>query len=449
MSLFTHKTKESQLTDVNAGAASMTYQEVRPRNSPNDDFKSATTLQFDFSAPGRNILLNESYFEVKFKIAKTAIKADGDADAVVTYGDSIPITSIKPGTGAADGADVAGSLRARFLNQCIASIRHSINGSQVSSTNDPVLSALARDTQQSHGYDNAASSAFLAQSSLTSRSTQILAAASKEQQCLWQPALGLWSNSTAIPSADHTLQIDMYGCDTYSARVWEFGSSIGVKEAGDFNHTSATSTNARERYWFAVEEIVLKLCTVRSDDNKIASPSYLLETMDVECARIDIAAASQSNKMVALPGTTYKTGVAFLNTETNSYAKGNSLPETQSESKVTNLSMTVDGNQFPSPEYRLVATQLNMSPYADYLLANGSLYHEVGMCKSILDWTTAPIYMQRIVQPPSQSKEMLLRCNFGESVARTVAVMSFYTKAILLEYDAAGICRSVSVNEYA
>ena len=59
--LFAHKTANSTPEDVNAGAASLRYEEVRPRSSPSDGFKQSTTLQFDFSAAGRHILLSESY----------------------------------------------------------------------------------------------------------------------------------------------------------------------------------------------------------------------------------------------------------------------------------------------------------------------------------------------------------------------------------------------------
>ena len=105
----------------------------------------------------------------------------------------------------------------------------------------------------------------------------------------------------------------------------------------------------------------------------------------------------------------------------------------------------------PSPEYSLVHAGVNIAPYADFLVANGSLISETGptgSTVSIAEFKEAPMYMQRVVQPSTPSKELLLRAVY-DSGQKQCAIVSYYTKAIVLKFDQAGNCSDVMVNEYA
>ena len=141
MDLFESKKATDAFTDINANAASLQYHEILPKSQP-ANYDVSTQLQFDFGgATDRYVLLSESYFVVKYKAGRVPVS---DGTTATTLG-VIPENGVLKGTGAGTQGEVvldplkdsvAITLKPRFFNHCISSIRHSINGVDVESTNE-------------------------------------------------------------------------------------------------------------------------------------------------------------------------------------------------------------------------------------------------------------------------------------------------------------------------
>ena len=136
MDLFESKKATDAFTDINANAASLQYHEILPKSQP-ANYDVSTQLQFDFGgATDRYVLLSESYFVVKYKVGYTPA-AGGTDEANREAMVAIPASGVLKGTGEATQAtvalvpakdSVALTLKPRFFNHCVSSIRHSING---------------------------------------------------------------------------------------------------------------------------------------------------------------------------------------------------------------------------------------------------------------------------------------------------------------------------------
>ena len=76
--MFTSKSAEQAFSDPNLGAGALEYIEVRAKTEPSDHFVSAASMVFDFNVgQGRYALLNESYFEVKYKVGRIPYNKTG------------------------------------------------------------------------------------------------------------------------------------------------------------------------------------------------------------------------------------------------------------------------------------------------------------------------------------------------------------------------------------
>ena len=165
--MFSAKSANDPFSDPNMGAGSLEYMEVRAKTEPSDHFTSSANMVFDFNVgQGKYALLNESYFEVQYKVGR--IK---HGDTKVT---PLATSAEQAGTTAAADYDNSGdptgnekitiALQTRFLNHCLSNLRHIINGVQVAQNSEPAASQTFKDTQMSSSYDDEASSAFYGQS---------------------------------------------------------------------------------------------------------------------------------------------------------------------------------------------------------------------------------------------------------------------------------------------
>ena len=69
--MFSPRSASDPFSDPNMGAGSLEYMEVRAKTEPSDHFTSSATMVFDFNVgQGKYALLNESYFEVQYKVGR-------------------------------------------------------------------------------------------------------------------------------------------------------------------------------------------------------------------------------------------------------------------------------------------------------------------------------------------------------------------------------------------
>ena len=159
MDVFASKPSNAPLDDLNLGAGSLRYEEVWSKSGTPAHFGPSTSLQFEFSSAGRYVMLSECYFEIHYTaFLKTAGGAIDTAASYVKYTSS---NSSSKGTGGADSACVMG-LQENWPDLAMNSIRHSISGTQISSSNDVALQRTVMQSAQSAGYKAAAASAFAA-----------------------------------------------------------------------------------------------------------------------------------------------------------------------------------------------------------------------------------------------------------------------------------------------
>ena len=97
MDIFRSKRASDELTDVNLGASSLQYHEILPKSQPSN-YDSSTLLTFEFGgSTDRYTLLNESYFEIKYKCGRVVQQAANGAAQTL---EELP-TSVYKGTDAA------------------------------------------------------------------------------------------------------------------------------------------------------------------------------------------------------------------------------------------------------------------------------------------------------------------------------------------------------------
>ena len=451
MALFAHKTIDSGHEDVNAGAASLRYEEVRSRSTSSDAFLSAAPLQFDFSAAGRHILLSESYFEVRYKAGYSPIGADATAQAATNLRTDIVklAANLKDGTGVSTAADMDIALRTRWFNSCISNVRHTINGAQVASNNEPAATSWLNDQcTQAAGYSSKAASAYNAQHDIEEREAQLTMTTS--QACAYVPPLGLWSSNVAIPgSTQHSITLDVMSHASYSARVWDARTPTTVLAADQFHHFgSSFPTKEKNRYYMAIDSVVLRLATVAAQDMRMAPPNMVIETREIEATRISGGAIQNLSRAVTMPGSLYKVSAHFVGAVSNSPVEGIGEPEAGETTVLSTLSLTCDGQLLQQPEYSFQG--LALRPYTDMLAANGNKDSEsgpTGCHASIADWTRKPFYVARVVQPITNNKELMIRATFDNATAQKTAVLaSWYTHRISLNFDENGNCINVMTN---
>lgn len=462
--MFRSKTAEDSFSDPNLGAGALEYIEVRAKTEPSDHFQAAAPMQFDFNVgQGRYALLNESYFEVKYKVGRikhgtTSVvplanddfqstpNVDDDGTAISTAnladysGDGNPQT--------ADNSKIDISLQPRFLNHCISDMRHMINGVQCASQNDPAPAQTFKDTQMTSTYDEKAASAFMAQLSVMSRRNQC--SNSIDQTVCYSPPMGLWDVADAITGCAHQVNINFLPQSAYNQAVWDFPIGSG-KQSSDFTHlihSGDLSANAtRCKYCFNIESVVLRLAVISPRDRLIPQPSVLLECRDINCVRVDAGNQSSITKTVTIPGSTYKQAIMFAG-DANQHESNMAQPLYSEITELLNLQWSVAGQQLQLPQYEL-SGEAPVRPYADYLACNASLYSDrgVGNKNSLNEWAEYPIYMARVVQEATGAqKECVVRAQSANTDSKTFTLGSYSMSRVILFYNESGEVANVQIN---
>ena len=182
------------LDDLNLGAGSLKYNEVRRKSSAPAHFEPSTSLQFQFSSAGRYVMLSESYFEIHYTaFLKTAGGAIDDEASYVTYGSEN--RSSKSATAYDTNNACIMGLQKNWPDLAMNSIRHSIAGTQISSSNDVALQRSVAETSQRAEYKTAAASAF---ASGTINQRQDMLQHGTEGAVGWCPPPGIWRSNTLI-----------------------------------------------------------------------------------------------------------------------------------------------------------------------------------------------------------------------------------------------------------
>ena len=85
MDIFQSKPANALLDDLNLGAGSLKYEEVRSKTATPFHFGPSTLLQFEFSSAGRYdiAMLSESYFEIHYTAFLKG--AAGGIDNITSY----------------------------------------------------------------------------------------------------------------------------------------------------------------------------------------------------------------------------------------------------------------------------------------------------------------------------------------------------------------------------
>ena len=457
MDLFESKKATGAFTDINANAASLQYHEILPKSQP-ANYDVSTQLQFDFGgATDRYVLLSESYFVVKYKVGYCPL-ATGTDEADRKPMVAIPAGGVLKDTGVAtnDAKDaLALTLKPRFFNHCVSSIRHSINGVDVESTNEAATCASLRDISNAHSYDQSAGSAY--RTSLTVN--QKLGSVDINQECAYRPPLGLYDCKVPIGGAQHSITFQLSNHNTYSAAVFDVpvttdGSPNG-KVAADFEKTAATALASaglirnRDSYLFGIEEVSLMLCTVQPQSMIVPGPSLLIENRSIEVHRVDNSASRSINKQMQLPGSTYRTDLFFSGDEPNGIDTSVAEPLDKESTKLESLALSVSGQAMYTPQLEgLMGTKIPMMPYTQYLATTGNLTNNaMSSVKDQEEFSKAPHYHCRVVQPPTTApRDTVVRANFSDGQARTVVIGAHYSSAIALFYDASGHVTTVAIN---
>jgi len=452
--MFTSKSAEQAFSDPNLGAGALEYIEVRAKTEPSDHFVSAASMVFDFNVgQGRYALLNESYFEVKYKVGripynKTALETLPGENAETDDKDYTGNGNPSGTTGGVTNVATIVSLKPRFLNHTISNIRHSINGVQVASQSEPAAAQTFKDTQITSAYDAKAASAFLAQYNPEQRREQC--SMSIDQSVCYSPPMGLWDVADAITGCKHQITLDFMSQSSYNQAVWEFEESAGVVSS-QFAHLpnapDLSSATTQALYSFGIESVVLRLATISPRDRLMPSPSVMLECRDINCVRVDAGNQSSITKTVSIPGSTFKQGIMFTGAVNNAMSN-QATPRYNGDSKLTTLQWSVAGQQMQLPQYDLSAHS-PVRPYADYLACNASLYSDrgVGNILNLNQYSDYPIYMARIVQEATGAqKECVIRAQTTATDSKTFVVGSYCMSRIALFYDESGEVTNVQVN---
>ncbi len=327
MDLFQSKKATDAFEDINANASSLQYHEILPKSQP-ATFDVSTQLQFDFGgSTDRYVLMSESYFHIKYKVGFVNVSDGTTAETL----NAMPDDKVYKGDGTVKNADDSNRdpvldtveivLQPRFFNHCVSNIRYSINGVMVESTNEPATAARLRDLDRARSYDLSAGSAY--RTNLVDNFA--LSSESIEQECAYQPPLGIADCKVPIGGAQHSITFDLANHTSYNAAVFRVSKtgngSPSEKIAADFQATIAQATAGllrnRESYCFGIQEITLMLCTVQPQSMMVPGPSLLLENRSLDVLRVDNTNSRSMNKQVQLPGSTYRTDVFFSGQEPN------------------------------------------------------------------------------------------------------------------------------------
>ena len=462
MDIFTSKPSNTPLDDLNLGAGSLRYEEVRSKSGTPAHFGPSTSLQFEFSSAGRYVMLSESYFEIHYTaFLKTAGGAIDSAASCVKYASNN--TSSKRATAYhADNACVMG-LQENFPDLIMNSIRHSISGTQVSSSNDVALQRTVMQSAQSAGYKAAAASAFAAG---TVKQQHEMLQHGTVGAVGWCPPLGIWQSSsgTLTPgSAVQRIDIDIKDVNQYLMQVHAPSSvhASGGLTSANFKHASAgystsgytTATAANQESDFSVDSIVLRVATVTAQDGRLPPALMLIETRDVEIQRIPVGQQTTCDRQLLIPGSTFKLAV-FSQQDADSDKAGGKVakPSLRSDTLLTNLSLHVDGMQLPAPEYTIDnnSTCDIQRIYLDFLAANGSLYSEgveTGCSITFTEFQSRPLVMARLVSQSGLAKDLLVRVRYdaSNSTNKTVIVGAIHQRALAMTFDGSGNYTSVQV----
>ena len=155
MDIFQSKPANAPLDDLNLGAGSLKYEEVRSKTATPLHFGHSTSLQFAFSSAGRYVMLSELYFEIHYNVIAFLKEASaaGTIDAIASYkAYSDTNTSSKGAAAHADGNKFIMGLQKNWPDLAMNSIRHSIAGTQVASSNDVALQRSIAQSSQAAGY---------------------------------------------------------------------------------------------------------------------------------------------------------------------------------------------------------------------------------------------------------------------------------------------------------
>ena len=451
--IFRSKAANAAFEDLNMGAGSLRVEEVRPKNSIPAVLAASTSIQFEWSSPGRYIALSESYLEISFTCAASA---QGQTTHKALNEDQLTSDGAAAATNRSNHIDMV--LQKHWPDLAINAIRHSISGTQVESTNEPALQRSFMETAQQQGYSEAAATAFCA-GTFESRQAQL--STGTKHTIAWRPPLGLWQNTTLIPgSGVHRLDIDTKDISQYIMTVFEASLTGGGVAADGLSLTDfvqigdTTAATGTQQFMFGIETIVLRCATISPQDGRLPPASMMLETRTVEIQRLPAGQQPAVDRQILIPGSTFKIGV--MHQQDDDYKPDNrrAHPSLREDTKLVNQSLHVDGVQLPAPEYVFSLTngaRDHMRPYIDFLTANGSLTSEnatasSGCSVSFEQYADRPLYLARLVSAPGLAKDLLVRCRFsGNTANKSVIVGSYHTKAVAMTFDSSGNISSVQV----
>ena len=456
--IFASRPANSRMNDLNLGAGSLRYEEVRSKSGTPAHFGPSTSLQFEFSSAGRYVMLSESYFEVHYTaFLKTA---GGAIDAAASYVAYTSTNTSSKGLGGADTTCTMG-LQEDWPDLAINSIRHSISGTQISSSNDVALQRTVMKSAQSAGYNAAAASAFAAG---TIKQRQDMLQHGTKGAVGWCPPLGVWKSNTLIPgSAVQRIDIDVKDVSQYLMQVHQPSSvhATGGLTSVNFKHASAgysasgytTAVQANQESYFSIDNIVLRVATVTAQDGRLPPASMLVETRDVEIQRIPVGTQQTCDRQLLIPGSTFKLAVFSQQDADSDKASGRAAkPSLRSDTLITSLSLHVDGMQLPAPEYTIDNDSARdiQRMYLDFLAANGSLYEEgveSGCSITFNDYQSRPMVMSRLVSQSGLAKDLLVRVRYAATniTNKTIIVGAIHQRAMALTFDGSGNCTSVQV----
>ena len=249
-------------------------------------------------------------------------------------------------------------LQKNWPDLAMNSIRHSIAGTQVASINDVGLQRAIAESSHASGYASAAASAF---ASGTVRQRQEMLQHGTTGAVDWCPPLGLWKSNVRIPgSTVQRIDIDMKDISQYLMNVHELSSvhGTGGLAADNFKHASGghqvytTAVRANQESYFSINSVILRVATVSPQDVRLPPASMLIETRDVEVQRIPVGTQGNCDRQLLIPGSTFKLAVFARQDDDSNLASATvAQPSLRKDTKITNLSLHVDGMQLPAPEY--------------------------------------------------------------------------------------------------
>ena len=456
--IFSSRPANSPLDDLNLGAGSLRYEEIRSKTAAPLHFGPSTSLQFEYSSAGRYVMLSESYFEVHYTaFLKEAAAVIDNIASYKAYSDEN--TSSKTAAVSADGNKCIMALQKNWPDLAMNSIRHSIAGTQVASSNDVGLQRTVAESSQASGYASAGASAF---ASGTVRDRQLMLQHGTAGAIGWCPPLGLWKSNTLIPgSAVQRIDVDMKDISQYLMNVHEPSSvhATAGLVAANFKHASngyqayTTATKENQESYFCIDSIVLRVATVSPQDGRLPPASMLIETRDVEIQRIPVGTQQNCDRQLLIQGSTFKLAVFAQQDDDSSLASAKvAQPSLRKDTQITNLSLHVDGMQVPAPEYVLSGDSARdlQRVYLDFLAANGSLYSEAGESGCSItfnEYQARPLIMARLVSAPGLAKDLLVRAryNVANTTNKTIIVGAIHQRALALTFDGAGNCTSAQV----